>query len=365
MPVAPEDAVTPELMFCVEMGMVMRSRRLKHASATSLVDEIVQRLKHYAIAAHARPGSSRRESHKDWTVLEDLKIPDSANHRFGIKIVSPMFLFARHDSWAPKLEKILSVLNYDFETSISHQCATHVHVVPARGAWTLDEAKSLASTAIYFERCFDALMPPYRRKMVWAKSNRFSRYLGKLSLAECLEGIRKRVGSFPALVDIMNTCGAHSPTGVALGSSQDFYHEGYRWNFGGAPNGYGTIEFRQPPGVTDSSEATKWIMLVGCFVMLSCTHYVKAKERPSLVGLGRWVRYQARLCRFPEEHIDSLRRLFNQADQVHVADGAGRDASTISTGDATRLRWISSHDNGGAQKYQAMMNHRRARGHPA
>ncbi|KAK0730172.1 hypothetical protein B0H67DRAFT_561001 [Lasiosphaeris hirsuta] len=210
-------------------------------------------------------------------------------------------------------------------------------------------------------------MPPYRRKMVWAKSNRFSRYLGRLSSAECLDAIRKRVGSFPALVDMMNTCGAHSPTGVALGASQDFYHEGYRWNFGGAQNGYGTIEFRQPPGVTDSSEATKWIMLVGCFAMLSCTpgHDVRPKERPSLVSLGQWVKYQAKLCRFPKEQVDFLRKLFNQADQVHVADGAGMDARTISAGDAKRLKWIGSHDNGGAEKYQAMMKYRAAKGYPA
>src|SRR5262245_5918362 len=63
----------PDFLFCVEMGMLVRSRTVKHKNARTLLDEVSIHLRHAGVANHVH---SRRlgtpESYKDWTVIEDL-----------------------------------------------------------------------------------------------------------------------------------------------------------------------------------------------------------------------------------------------------------------------------------------------------
>jgi hypothetical protein len=361
---APRVAVpsAPDFLFCVELGLLVRSRQIKHASVHTLMDEVSARLYDVHIHNHVSHGGVR-ENHKVWTIMEDKAIPvQLADHRFGIRVVSPFFRFGpgHGDTWLPLLDIVMSVLNYDFELTTHHQCNTSVHVVPARGHWILSEAKALAASAIYFERCFDALMPYYRRRTVFAKSNRHNQYLGRRSVAACVASIHSsQTDSFAALAARMNWCGAKTPTAEALGNKDDFPHDAYRWNFSGlnSHDGYGTVEFRQPPGSTDTAEAIKWVMLVGCFARLSCAFSVRPEHLPSLFSLGKWVRYEARLCKFNHLYVDELKRMFERADEPQFAPGAGRDAEVISGDEAKRLRWLEAlRWNAGQQKFKELVN---------
>jgi len=351
----------PDFLFCVELGLLIRSRQIKHTSVYTLMDEVSARLRDVRITNHIHHGGAH-ENHKDWTIMEDKAIPTQlSDHRFGVKIVSPFFRFGpgHGETWLPLLDVVMSVLNYDFELTTHHQCSTSVHVVPARGHWTLGEAKALATSAIYFERCFDALMPYYRRRTIFAKSNRHNQYLGRRSVTACVASINGQTDSFANLAARMNWCGAKTATSEALGNSDDFPHDAYRWNFLGLSNdnGYGTIEFRQPPGSTDSAEAIKWVMLVGCFARLSCAFSVRPEHQPSLFSLGKWIRYEARLCKFNRLYVDELKRMFERADEPQFAPGAGRDPEVISGDEASRLRWLEAlRWNAGQQKFKELVN---------
>lgn len=353
---------TPDFLFCVELGLLVRSRHIMHTSVVTLMDEVSSRLADVHIKNHIHyPGA--RENHKNWTIDEDKAIPAQlSNHRFGIRIVSPFFRFGpgHGETWLPLLDIVMSVLNYDFELSTHHQCSTSVHVVPARGHWTLGEAKSLAASAIYFERCFDALMPYYRRRTIFAKSNRHNRWLGQRSVPSCVGSIYEETDSFANLAVRMNWCGAGTATADALGSSDDFAHDAYRWNFMGLmrnDDGYGTIEFRQPPGSTDAADAIRWIMLVGCFARLSCAFSVRPEHKPSLFSLGKWIRYEARMCKFNPLYVDELKGMFERADAPNFAPGAGRDPEAISNDDAAAMRWLEAmHRNAGQQKYKELVH---------
>ncbi|KAK0656952.1 hypothetical protein B0T16DRAFT_291039, partial [Cercophora newfieldiana] len=326
----------PEFLFCVELGLLLRSRQIKHTSVYTLMDEVSANFRKLRISHHIHhPGA--REKHKVWTIREDKSIPAKPeNHRFGIKIVSPFFRFGpgQGDTWLPIFDVIMAVLNLEFELTTHHQCSTSVHVVPARGYWTLKEAKGLATCAIYFERCFDALMPYYRRRTVFAKSNRHNQFLGHRSVSSCIAAINGpgQAKSFANLAARMNWCGANTPTADALGSEDDFPHDTYRWNFLGLSDddGYGTIEFRQPPGSTEAADAIKWIMLVVCFARLSSIYTVRLEHQPSLYSLGKWVRYEARRCQFGNLYVDELKRMFERADEPQFTPSAGRDAEVIS-----------------------------------
>jgi hypothetical protein len=350
--------VAPDFLFCVDLGLLVRSRNIQHTGVYTLMDEVSARLRDVGLKNHIHYDGAR-ENHKDWTLVEDKTIPTQpADHRFGMRVVSPFFRFGpgHGDTWLPLLDVLMSVLNYDFELTTHHQCNTSVHVVPARGYWLLGEAKGLATSAIYFERCLDALMPYYRRRTVWAKSNRYNPYMAKRTGAECVAAIQAQTNSFRQLAAHMNWCSANTPTGEALEKTTDFPHETFRWSFlGNSSDGSRTIEFRQPPGSTDAAEVIKWVMLVGCFARLSCAFSVCTDERPSLFALGKWVRYEARVCGFNRLYVDELKRMFERADEPQFGSAAGRDPEVISAEDAARLRWQESWNcNVGQRKFREL-----------
>ncbi|KAK1757741.1 hypothetical protein QBC47DRAFT_376885 [Echria macrotheca] len=361
----------PEFLICLEMGLLVRSRQLRHSLSTTLREEISARLLQAGIANHISSvrrggGGNSSESYKDWTVSEDLSVPSqAADHRFGIKLTSPFFRFGpgHASTWLPRFDVVMTVLNQDFEITTHHACGTTVHLVPSRGYWILSEAKRLAVAALYFERCFDALVPPYRRRSVFAKSIRHNGFFSRRrTIPECVDAIAgSQTDSFAALAARMNWCAADSATAEAIGlTAKDFPHATFRWNFTGLNpdphhphRGRGTIEFRQPGGVTDAADAVRWTMLVGCFARLSCAFSIRPHVAPGMANLCSWLRDEARVCRFGRGYVADMCTMFSRADAVQYGASAGRDAEVISEDEATRLRWLEmSRCNIGAQKYQ-------------
>ncbi|KAL2262487.1 hypothetical protein VTK26DRAFT_1168 [Humicola hyalothermophila] len=419
------DLAIPDFRFCVELGLVIRSRRRDHTDASSLEEEISSRLTRAGIPNHiARDRTTIPLSSHEWTIAPELCIRSRPrDHHFGMRLVSPFLRFCSRssssssspsttstssssssssaaaaavpfpsrpapsrrtaESWQSSIRDLLAALNKHFELTTTHQCYTHVHVVPSAGYWTLRQAQSLAKSALYFERCLDALVPPYRRRSVWAKSNRHNRYFAGLSMDECFARVDAQA-SFEALGARMNWCSGASPTGAALrdrvgaaGAAgggkrmagaglgeevevpRDFEHDGYRWNFMNLSQGagFGTIEFRQPPGSTSAEEAITWVMLVGCLARLSCGPGATPDPavRAQLKSLGEWLVYEAEWSGMPNKRL--LKELVKQAAPVTAPPGtvAGMDADVISVDEGQRLRWKLNDRNIAAEKYRRML----------
>ncbi|GAB1310641.1 Amidoligase enzyme [Madurella fahalii] len=356
----------PEFRFCVELGLVIRSRHRDHKIVTSLQDELSTQLTLAGIPNHiADPDpSASAVSSREWTITSELSIPARPrDHRFGIKLVSPFRRLSRHPhAWQSELGDLLHALHAHFELTTTHQCFTHVHVVPEPGYWTLGQARALAKSALYFEPCLDALVPPYRRRSVWAKSNRNNRYFGALSMAQCFDRIDAQQ-SFEGLAARMNWCDAASPTGRALRArpGEDFQHDAYRWGFANLNEGagLGTVEFRQPPGSTSAAEVITWVMLVGCLARLSCGlgGSLEPRHAPKLKSLGEWLVYEAEWCRMP--HTSLLKDLLKQAVPVTETPGkiAGMDADVITIDEDQRLRWKAGERNIVVEKYRRLLKH--------
>jgi len=362
-PKEPQRVDAPDFRFCVELGLVIRSRKRNHKTVTGLEDEISTQLTRAGIANHLASTRTSSVSSREWTIASELCIPSRpTDYRFGMKLVSPFMRFSkRPESWQAALRSVLNTLNTHFELTTTHQCFTHIHIAPASGYWALDQAKGLAKSALYFERCLDALVPPYRRKSVWAKSNRNNVYFAELSMAECFGRIDAQP-TFEGVGARMNWCSASSPTGAALGAKPgaDFQHDAFRWNFAGLSaegGGFGTVEFRQPPGSTSGSEAIAWVMLVGCLARLSCGAGggLKPEQKPQLKSLGEWLVYEAEWCGVP--HKGLLKDLVKQAVPVTPVPGtlAGMDADAITIDEDQRLRWKANDRNYVLEKYRRLL----------
>jgi hypothetical protein len=360
----PQRVEAPDFRFCVELGLVVRSRVLNHKTVTGLEAEVSSELTRAGIKNHVASSHTAPVSSREWTIASELCIPSHPrDHRFGLKLVSPFFRFSkRPESWQSALRGLMRTLNTHFELTTTHQCFTHIHIAPSSGVWDLNQAKGLAKSALYFERCLDALVPPYRRKSVWAKSNRNNCYFVALPMAECFARVDAQA-SFAGVAARMNWCSAASPTGVALGAAPgvDFQHDAFRWNFGGLNEGggFGTVEFRQPPGSTSASEVVGWVMLVGCLARLSCGAGggLKPGEKPQLKSLGEWLVYEAEWCGMPQKSL--LKDLIRQAVPVTPAPGtvAGMDADNITIDEDQRLGRKANDRNLGLEKYRRLLKH--------
>ena len=150
---------------------------------------------------------------------------------------------------------------YDFETNRS--CGFHVHLSPGsssyeRGDWTLDELKNIAMAVIYFEDAFEVLIPETRRGSKWHRPNRSqNRSFESLNTKQCLQKISK-------IKDIQSLC-------LLIHQNKNS-----NWNFMNNyyPYGIGTVEFRQPPGVTNAAACLCWMELA--------INFIQSARRPQL-----------------------------------------------------------------------------------
>jgi len=360
-----------DFLLCLEFTTVLRSRHMCHPTTTSLMGDLASKLSRAGVAVRIHTPSSRAaEDHRTWTLSPDLTVPVSSLDvgQFAIKLTSPLFPFPSAGGFLSSLSPVFCQLQFDFKPTLSPECASHIHLVPARGRWTLEEATRLACAAVHFEPVLDALVPPCRRRSVWAKSNRHNAYLGRRrTVPECIAALRQHANSFPALAARMNWCGARSATGAAVARADDFVHAGYRWDLSGLDTaGAGTVVFRQPPGVLDARGAVGWVVLTACFAQVACgggfESVVDAVAPPSLSSLSRGVRRQARAAVVARHHVEYLRDMFAQADAVVEAPCERarlvRDAEALSADEVARLRWEDMLQwSVGQEKFWAYVSH--------
>jgi len=344
------------------MGLLVRSRILDHKTVQTLQQELSNRLslagvRNQQIASSV--SSEPQENFKNWTISSSLAISSKPKeHKFGLRLISPFMPFAWFDVWKAQVRTVLHVLNTDFETTATHQCSTHIHLVPVKGYWRLSHAISLAKSAVYFESVLDRLVPLYRRKNIWAKSNRWNKYLGKYNMPDAIDRISSQ-DTFEGLAARMNWCARDSPTGTALDKRTDFQHDGFRWNFlpCGATSGYGQIEYRQPAGMTESSDLISWITLVVLFAQVSITSsdsLVRSGSKPaSLSRLAEAIYSQGEKNRVPKGRIGLIRTaIFEQADLPSPEEGQeSPDPKNITFDEDQRLRWVDKEAGGVGNTY--------------
>ncbi|ROW07938.1 hypothetical protein VMCG_03427 [Cytospora schulzeri] len=210
-----------------------------------------------------KPHAWRHVKHTGWLLTSDKTIRGQTDTTFPIEIVSAILHVQPASTWRMEIEHLFEALNDSYEFETNRSCGFHVHLSPGnssykRGDWTLEELKNIAMAVVYFEDAFEVLIPETRRGSKWHRPNRAqNRRFEKLSTKQCLREISK-------VKDMQALCLLIHQT------------KNSNWNFMNTyyPHGIGTVEFRQPPGVTDAAGCLTWAELA--------VDFVQSARRPDL-----------------------------------------------------------------------------------
>src|ERR1700709_1747639 len=170
-----------------------------------------------------------------------------------LELVSPVLEFTNASSFRHQMENVWKHLKAYTKINSNESCGTHIHVSPQNnnGIWTLGAVKAICRSIVFFEFAFEALLPPHRRRNIWAKSNVYDN-----------DHFRdKKLGAYFSLID---GCKTISEIVELMNDGDDKY---FGWNFLNLlEDGKTTIEFRRPPGVKNVNECLAWVEFTVTFV---------------------------------------------------------------------------------------------------
>ncbi|KAF4633001.1 hypothetical protein G7Y89_g5121 [Cudoniella acicularis] len=194
----------------------------------------------------------------EWHVTLDGSL--SKKHRrdgfYPVEIVSSII---RGDaSWAMVIDKFWAMLNTSFEFRRDMSCGFHIHISPATESYSLAQLRQMAKAVAFWEPMTARCAPPSRQDDVLGmfKSN----VSNALSLAVDLS----TVGGFAYVCRQIDSLARDE---VCEYLCPDKHNS---WNFRNAKEGgFGSIEFRRPPGVVDAKKAKHWIAFTMAFVEMA------------------------------------------------------------------------------------------------
>ncbi|MCJ1384305.1 hypothetical protein MMC17_007421 [Xylographa soralifera] len=200
------------------------------------------------------------KTRNEWTLTDDntIKLDKGKLNLYSLEIVSPVLEYKADFPWSRAVTQLWDCLIMDCDVETNDTCGTHVHISPLNNTpWDIQSVKAVCRSIIHFEGAFEAILPPSRRKNWVCQNNRLgSPSLTDRSDQECYRKIEDCPDT-PSLIGVMQP--GENPFRA--------------WNFLNLrPDRFGTIEFRQAPGVTDSSGCHSWVELAVRFVQSAIQH---------------------------------------------------------------------------------------------
>jgi len=163
-----------------------------------------------------------------------------------LELVSPVLEFTNASDFRHQVENVWEHLKANTKINVNESCGTHIHVSPQdnSGIFIWGAFKAICRSIVFFEFAFEALLPPHRRRNIWAKSNVYDNdHFPDKNLGACFSLI-DGCQTVPRIVELMN-------------DGDDKY---FGWNFLNLlEDGKTTIEFRRPPGVKSVKECLAWV----------------------------------------------------------------------------------------------------------
>lgn len=123
----------------------------------------------------------------------------------GLEFASPIIRYEAGSPWRQNLHAHFQIIESYAEILPDVTCGTHVHVSPGDSKWTLEQAKNVSRSILYFEEAFEVLLPPERRGNRECRSNQSDNPMLKHlpDLNGCFEKIQE-CSSIKALIHLMN-----------------------------------------------------------------------------------------------------------------------------------------------------------------
>jgi hypothetical protein len=201
-----------------------------------------------------------------------------------------VFYFQQKHIWVVQVQKLWKVLESQFEVHATNECSTHIHLSPANGPWTLNEAKGIAKAAVFLERWIDALVPGHRRINPYCMSNRRNPEYNHLPMPLIFNDI-SQAESAEDLGDRMCLCSKDSIHAQQTLHEEDFVHPHFRWNFTTLTERTRTIEFRQPPASKDANDTITWVLFAVSFAQWASERANTALDPTQSYGIADLYKY--------------------------------------------------------------------------
>ncbi|CAD6594260.1 MAG: glycine cleavage system H-protein subunit [Alectoria sarmentosa] len=294
----------------IETEFLLRAHEKQDQCKSTLKEFADALVRHYNAKVRDRPGRTEMRMAFDtwhasedpanfgyWSVVEEVSIDPDEDH-WGLEFASPIM---RYEAGSPRRQNLrvhFQIIESYAEILPDVTCGTHVHVSPGDSKWTLEQAKNVSRSILYFEEAFEVLLPPERRGNRECRSNQSDNPKLKdlPDLKACFEKIQE-CGSIKALIHLMNGKDEDQPLVCEEWNGEIAVTERcYGFNFENLMEGkIGTIEFRRPPCVTNYQDCVMWAEFGASFMQAAMQYGA------SLDSLRRYGLNVAGLAAFVEQ----------------------------------------------------------------
>lgn len=164
-------------------------------------------------------------------------------------------------TWQQEVGIIFNVLDTNCDILLTSGCSMHVHVSPLPdGEYNTDQLRQILKGVIYYDTPFMRIMPAERKDNPWAEPN-------VKATPDWQNGV-DRVAS-QTWAPLFDELDKPKMKAILLRGLCDNRY--VAWNFSNILSACGTIEFRRPPGVKTSADASHWVVVALGFVAHTMT----------------------------------------------------------------------------------------------
>ncbi|GBF61852.1 hypothetical protein TMEN_4370 [Trichophyton mentagrophytes] len=186
-----------------------------------------------------------------WTIAHEAALDDIGGGYWPCELISPVLY--THKNWAPVINALFAVLLRSCDVYLTKGCATHVHVAPAGGKYTLSQIRNIIKGVIYYEVPVMRIMHEDRKENPWAQPN-------ENTIPGCADKVKKvSEKGWNHVFDAFKHYDAFKDyIFVARIVTEVCPDRNVSWNFQNLTDS-GTMEFRRPRGVDNPDAAKHWI----------------------------------------------------------------------------------------------------------
>ncbi|EZF45379.1 hypothetical protein H112_01554 [Trichophyton rubrum D6] len=191
-------------------------------------------------------GIDKNSVYDTWTIAHEAALDHIGGGYWPCELISPVF-YTHDDDWVVSINYLFANLLGHCDVHLTKGCATHVHVAPAGGKYTLSQVKNIVKGTIYYEEPVMRIMHEDRKSNPWAQPNADT-------IPGCVTKIKNvSQGGWSPIFDEFKDHKFVATIVTAVCPDRNV-----SWNFQNLTDS-GTMEFRRPRGVDNPDAAKHWI----------------------------------------------------------------------------------------------------------
>ncbi|KAM5470654.1 hypothetical protein MauCBS54593_003695 [Microsporum audouinii] len=161
---------TPTLSFCIELELYLKPTSeplLQLLGSSGFYAKNIDQTQKFeavrkAIAAILTKNfipaqTDKTHDFRKWIVASDI-LDNIGGGYCPCEIVSPI-LYTDQEDWTEQVDGVFRVLREHCDIELTAGCAMHVHIAPAHGKYSIEQALAVLNGALYYEAPLKGMMP--------------------------------------------------------------------------------------------------------------------------------------------------------------------------------------------------------------